>query len=530
MRERDGRAGPLHPRTRERARRACRGRRQGDRADQPPRLRRPTSPAARCGHVLGVPRLRRLARPAPGQRAPRLPPLRPPRAGAAARARLRLGDARPRAAPGPSGSRRDSPRGWRRCRSSASTPTAPRAPAATLGSSQRFEAAPTRASWSAPRWSPRATTSPTSTLGRRRSTPTRPCASPTSAPRSGPSRWSPSSPGAAAAAGRGGEVLVQTLAPGRRGDPRTPPRHDAAGFLAGELERRARAALPAVLAPDPGRALAWPTGAGSSARPASLARGLASGSRAGASALGPAPLFRLRGRERRQRDRQGRRAARGAVDAVRDAVEAGSPPASCARLTVVGRRRPAVSSAYGHGRARTRRSRSAETIDATTEVEDAPAHERRLSEAERERRSGALALVASSATRCCARRASEVTDFDAELAERGRADGRDHARRDGRRPRRHPARACCGGCSSSRPAPTARPTALVNPEIEWLSDELATAEEGCLSLPRRRRRRRAAAPRAGRRRRRRGRADRRSRPPGSRRGSSSTRSTTSTAS
>lgn len=31
--------------------------------------------------------------------------------------------------------------------------------------------------------------------------------------------------------------------------------------------------------------------------------------------------------------------------------------------------------------------------------------------------------------------------------------------------------------------PDASPTALVNPEIEWRSDELATAEEGCLSLP-----------------------------------------------
>ena len=28
-----------------------------------------------------------------------------------------------------------------------------------------------------------------------------------------------------------------------------------------------------------------------------------------------------------------------------------------------------------------------------------------------------------------------------------------------------------------------RPMALVNPEIVWSSDELATAEEGCLSLP-----------------------------------------------
>jgi peptide deformylase len=30
----------------------------------------------------------------------------------------------------------------------------------------------------------------------------------------------------------------------------------------------------------------------------------------------------------------------------------------------------------------------------------------------------------------------------------------------------------------------AEPTALINPEIEWSSDDLALAEEGCLSLPR----------------------------------------------
>ncbi|MGD9737414.1 MAG: peptide deformylase [Solirubrobacterales bacterium] len=32
--------------------------------------------------------------------------------------------------------------------------------------------------------------------------------------------------------------------------------------------------------------------------------------------------------------------------------------------------------------------------------------------------------------------------------------------------------------------PDSEPTALINPEIEWTSDELALAEEGCLSLPR----------------------------------------------
>ena len=30
----------------------------------------------------------------------------------------------------------------------------------------------------------------------------------------------------------------------------------------------------------------------------------------------------------------------------------------------------------------------------------------------------------------------------------------------------------------------ATPTAVANPELEWMSDEVATAEEGCLSLPR----------------------------------------------
>jgi len=32
--------------------------------------------------------------------------------------------------------------------------------------------------------------------------------------------------------------------------------------------------------------------------------------------------------------------------------------------------------------------------------------------------------------------------------------------------------------------PGSEPTALINPEIEWLSDEAVVAEEGCLSLPR----------------------------------------------
>jgi len=34
-----------------------------------------------------------------------------------------------------------------------------------------------------------------------------------------------------------------------------------------------------------------------------------------------------------------------------------------------------------------------------------------------------------------------------------------------------------------QPGPDATPSAVVNPELEWASEELAVAEEGCLSLP-----------------------------------------------
>ena len=62
------------------------------------------------------------------------------------------------------------------------------------GDPAALRAAPTRASWSEPRWSPRATISRTSRWASC-SMPTRRCASPISAPRSGRSRSSPSSPG-----------------------------------------------------------------------------------------------------------------------------------------------------------------------------------------------------------------------------------------------------------------------------------------------------------------------------------------------
>ncbi len=120
-------------------------------------------------------------------------------------------------------------------------------------------------------------------------------------------------------------------------------------------------------------------------------------------------------------------------------------------------------------------------LDATTEVEDAEAHGE-LSAEERERRAAALSEVRQFGDPVLRSRASEVHEFGPELA--------DEAER---------MVAIMRGAMGVGLAATqlgvlrrmlvfqagadARPTALVNPEVEWLSNDLATAEEGCLSLP-----------------------------------------------
>jgi primosomal protein N' (replication factor Y) len=101
-------------------------------------------------------------------------------------------------------------------------------------------------------------------------------------------------------AGRGeaGRVIVQTLSPDAPSI-RLAALHDADSFLAGELERR--------------RALAYPPfshlirivcsherAAAADAASAAVRAGIDGASLAEAQVLGPAPLFRLRGRERRQ--------------------------------------------------------------------------------------------------------------------------------------------------------------------------------------------------------------------------------------
>jgi primosomal protein N' (replication factor Y) len=113
-------------------------------------------------------------------------------------------------------------------------------------------------------------------------------------------------------------VLVQTLAPGAASIAAA-ARHDADGFLAGELGRREALRYPpfshliriVCSAPDP-------DAVGEAAR----AIRTQLGDVPGATVLGPAPLFRLRGRERAQLVIKGTeraravRAAGAAVDAV----------------------------------------------------------------------------------------------------------------------------------------------------------------------------------------------------------------------
>jgi len=119
---------------------------------------------------------------------------------------------------------------------------------------------------------------------------------------------------------RGGSVIVQALDPGARAL-RHAAQHDAEGFLAGELERR--------------RALGYPPFAHlirivCSAREPGPETEAAEAVREhlappGAAVLGPAPLFRMRGRERAQllvKAPAGEESRAAAGAAVRRAVEA----------------------------------------------------------------------------------------------------------------------------------------------------------------------------------------------------------------
>ena len=113
----------------------------------------------------------------------------------------------------------------------------------------------------------------------------------------------------------GGRVLVQTLDP-EAAAIRFAARHDAEGFLAEELERRAALDYPPFASLVRITCSAEDGGAAAAAA-ADVASALDG---APASVLGPAPLFRLRGRERRQIVVKSRERG-AAIDAVRAAVE-----------------------------------------------------------------------------------------------------------------------------------------------------------------------------------------------------------------
>ncbi len=97
--------------------------------------------------------------------------------------------------------------------------------------------------------------------------------------------------------GRGGEgtVLVQTIAPEARAI-RDAAQHDSEGFRSAELARRRELCLPAIRPPDPRRLRGARRPSRRATRPARSPR---CSREHGVGALGPAPLFRLRGRERR---------------------------------------------------------------------------------------------------------------------------------------------------------------------------------------------------------------------------------------
>jgi peptide deformylase len=125
-----------------------------------------------------------------------------------------------------------------------------------------------------------------------------------------------------------------------------------------------------------------------------------------------------------------------------------------------------------------------ETVEHEVEApaEDEESSAGGLTDAEREKRAAALAEVRTFGDPVLRSRASDVTEFGDELAreaERMVAIMRD---------------AIGVGLAATQlgllrrllvfqAGPDASPTAVANPELEWLSDELVVAEEGCLSLP-----------------------------------------------
>jgi peptide deformylase len=124
----------------------------------------------------------------------------------------------------------------------------------------------------------------------------------------------------------------------------------------------------------------------------------------------------------------------------------------------------------------------AETVPIEQPPEAEPA-EPELTEEERQRRAEALAQVRTFGDPVLKSRASDITDFGPELGD------------DAERMVAIMRGALGVGLAATQlgvmrrmlvfqAGADASPTTVINPEVEWLSDETATAEEGCLSLPR----------------------------------------------
>jgi peptide deformylase len=127
-------------------------------------------------------------------------------------------------------------------------------------------------------------------------------------------------------------------------------------------------------------------------------------------------------------------------------------------------------------------SETAEHEVANVEDVDESSDRGGLTEAEREARARALAEVRTFGDPVLRSRASDVTEFGDDLADE--AERMVRIMRD----------AMGVGLAATQlgvlrrllvfaAGADATPTAVANPRLEWLSEELATAEEGCLSLP-----------------------------------------------
>ena len=267
---------------------------------------------------------------------------------------------------------------------------------------------------------------------------------------------------------RGGRVLVQTSAPDAAAI-EAASRHDADGFLAGELERR--------------RALGYPPFAdlirvvcsaedGAAARAAAGAVAAAVDGAPRTEVLGPAPLFRLRGRERFQVVVKTGERGRGRARDRRRRRRGGARPRA-PRRGLQRRRRPAIN-CRSHG------PRGPDSAPHPGGGRGAPRPDR-PGDAGAPRR-GAASSSASTATRCCAAARSRSSSSTSGCAEEVRRMGR----------LMHDALGI--GLAATqvgvmhrvlvyRVDPDAPVAAVVNPVLEWASEEREPLEEGCLSLP-----------------------------------------------